>query len=384
MKQILIFNSNFFSKSETFIYRQISLLQKHFKISLLAAGFKDQANFPLVVSGSFLINKPGFFERQVNKLVKRLSPYFLRNSPFFNHKVNRLLRHENIDIIHAHYGWNGIRILPFAKKRRIPLVISFHGRDASATVREKAYKNCLPGLFDYASAIVVCAEYMVHALGLQPWIDKVHVIPYGVNQEEFNRFTETAEPGRLRILHAGRLVPKKGVPDLIRVFERVVHLYPETELHIIGDGQDMEMCKKIAEAQSLKKAVHFYGEQPISFVKKIMAQADIFVLNSRRDQDGDMEGLPNAILEAMSFKTAVIATNHAGIPMAIKHMENGILVPEKNNQALYDALITLIAAKDLRIVLGEKARNTILQSFTETQMEARLTRLFCNVQGSKS
>src|SRR5690606_1966359 len=92
---------------------------------------------------------------------------------------------------------------------------------------------------------------------------------------------------------------------------------------------------------------------------------DIFVLNSRTADNGDMEGTPVSILEAMSMEKAVISTNHAGIPDVIKNDFNGILVQEKNNEQLKEAIIELLANTEKRLRLGKQARLTVVSRFSD-------------------
>jgi glycosyltransferase involved in cell wall biosynthesis len=167
-------------------------------------------------------------------------------------------------------------------------------------------------------------------------------------------------------------VPKKGVPDVITVFAALKTKYPDLQLHILGDGQERKHCEVLVSKNNLGGSVFFYGAQPQPIVKDLMRACDIFVLNSRTDDSGDMEGLPNTILEAMSLEKAVVATYHAGIPQAIRSGINGLLVPERDNAQLTIAFEKLITDAPLRELLGKNARQTILQDFTIEKMQERL------------
>jgi glycosyltransferase involved in cell wall biosynthesis len=204
-------------------------------------------------------------------------------------------------------------------------------------------------------------------------MNKVHVIPYGVDTEEFQRgIVPNGGRRHLSILHAGRIVPKKGVPDLITVFSDLRRKHDQLQLHILGDGRERKHCEELVSQYELSEAVVFHGAQGQSVVKDLMRACDIFVLNSRTDDSGDMEGLPNTILEAMSMEKPVVSTFHAGIPQAINSGKNGLLVAEKNNKELAMALERLIVDPALRESLGKNARQTVLQNFRLENMQDRL------------
>jgi colanic acid/amylovoran biosynthesis glycosyltransferase len=110
-----------------------------------------------------------------------------------------------------------------------------------------------------------------------------------------------------------------------------------------------------------------------------MKDADIYVLNSRTDDKGDMEGLPNSILEAMSMEKPVISTYHAGIPQAIQDGVNGLLVKERDNEGLAAALEKLIQDRDMRRRLGVEARKTIVANFSANSMETKIQSVFAGL-----
>jgi glycosyltransferase involved in cell wall biosynthesis len=240
---------------------------------------------------------------------------------------------------------------------------------------DETYKNRLPELFEYASAIILVSRHMIDNLNLERWLDKVKIIPCTVDPDVFEIRRENSTNG-IKILHSGRLVDKKGVPDLIKVFRNLRRRYDNIELHIVGDGKKLERCKELVQKFKLDKNVTFYGAVSHDDVKNILSKADIFVLNSRVGDDGDMEGTPVTLLEAMCSKVPVISTRHAGIPDVIEDGVNGLLVDERDNEGLEDALSTFIENPELRQNCAENARNTVLKEYTVDRMKEKLIQVF--------
>lgn len=381
LKKIIVHNEVFYKVSETFIYRQIICLDNFYEIVLCANRHKPVKGF----TGNFRKIKLFKFNFELTKFLnwilnEKAVQLLLSKINAFLH-FNRLFLSENISLIHSHYGWNGIKILPIAKKFGVPLVVSFHGKDASAFVRNEEYQKQLIELFNYASAIIVSSEHMFGTLKTERWKNKVHFVPYGIDTELFkptNRIKNNTDKN-LKILHSGRLVSKKGVLDLIDVFSKLIQIYPSLTLSILGNGEELELCKQKVGRYNLEGKVIFYGAQPQQTVIDLMDESDIFVLNSRVANDGDMEGLPNAILEALSMKLAVVSTIHAGIPFVIENNVNGLLVNEKDNDCLFQAISRLIENPHLRYSLAEQGRKTIQERFTIELMKENIKRIFDNV-----
>ncbi len=376
--KILAYNYSFFPLSETFIYTQVKGLTEYYPIELVAYHFLNNDKFP----GNFVehrLEESGLIANMFNAAMRRLLKVDLAFGILTYFRLRRIIRVNKIDLIHAHFGMSAISILQVAKWQEVPLVVSFYGYDASASLRNKDYVAKLNKLFQYASAIVIVSKHMIPMLNLGSWMSKVHVIPFGIDVNEFRPIDHHNDEGTLRILHSGRLAKKKGVPDLIKVFSQIANKFNNVFLEILGEGVEMDCCRKLTEDLHLNNRIIFHGSQSQTYVRDLMNGVDIFVLNSREDDNGDMEGLPVSILEAMSLEKPVVSTRHAGIPDVITHEFNGLLVNEKSNEELLNALIRLIADSSLRRFLGKNARKTVLESFNKDLMINRLHILFSSL-----
>lgn len=384
---VLIFNQSFFAISETFVHRQVLSLAAHHKVTMLAYRFENQDRFPIDVPKVPLSPYRNFADKLITKVLRRL-PGQNYGMSFFNRRfVSQLIKDNHIDLIHAHFGPSGVDILPVVRELDIPVVVSFHGIDAAPAMLDNPdYARKVQDLIDYASAVIIVSPHFIDTLRLDRHAGKVHLIPYGTDEQKFKpRVASPAvDHSRIVIQHVGRLVPKKGVPDLIRVFGKLSNQYDNVELRIIGDGPEMGICRELISRLNLSDNVTLAGSQPHDAVIEKMHDADIYVLNSRIDDKGDMEGLPNSILEAMSMQKAVVSTYHAGIPQAISDGVNGLLVKEKDNEALYTALESLIRDESLRTRLGIAARETVISRFSAAAMETSIQKVVDQIAADKA
>ncbi len=379
---ILIYNSSFFEGSETFIYNQYKALSAHNCI-LIAHEFKNNERFPT--------------NKQTKKVLIDLLPITLWDR--FVHwwrrkslKRSRLLpisaersiqsihQKQPINFIHAHFGPNGIAITDLAKKLRIPLMVSFHGYDASQLLLDEEYKKELLSMMEYASLITVCAAKMKQDLvsATNPtFSQKVRVIHYGVDIAHIEQIPYVKNNGdAFTIIHAGRLTPKKGVLDLIKVFHQVQLQLANTKLHleIVGSGEELSKANQLVRDLGLSDNVTFFGALPHEALLSRVKAADLFVLNSRVSPSGDSEGFPNSILEAMAAKTAVISTRHAGIPEVVIHNETGLLVDEFDNNHLKESIMSLIGSETIRLGLVERAFQKVRNNFSHVKSDSNLKR----------
>lgn len=378
MKNILVFSDIFFHFSETFLYQQVKNLKKDYRVTICGNKFinKEIYSFEGFEQLEFAENQ-NLFDKYLTKVLRKIYDPTLDFGILTTWKLQSFFKNYQ-GIVHAHFGTHAVKMLRFAKKNNLPLVVTFHGYDASRALNNKKYTKRLPGLFNYASAIVVVSPHMIEKLGLQPWIHKVHVVPCSIDTNEFKPVNQALaiENKTIHIIHAGRLVEKKGVMDLITVFSQLLQVNPSLKLHILGDGPEKENCLTLSRQLGIEHKTVFYGAKPHSFVKQLMQDCDIFVLNSRIATNGDSEGMPVTLLEAMSMEKAVVSTIHAGIPLAVDDHVHGILVPEKDNAGLYEAMLELIQNPELRQRLGTAARKKILEQFTNEKMNAELRKIY--------
>jgi colanic acid/amylovoran biosynthesis glycosyltransferase len=173
--------------------------------------------------------------------------------------------------------------------------------------------------------------------------EKIRLQRTGIPLDEIP-FRERPRPndGEWKFLQAGRLIEKKGFETSLRAFATFLKRYPRARFTIAGEGPLLEELQTLARELGLQDRVCFAGFLSQAQLREAMYEAHIFVHPSELGADGNQEGVPNSMLEAMASGLPVFATNHGGIPEAIENDVSGVLVPERDHAALADAVLNRI------------------------------------------
>lgn len=261
--------------------------------------------------------------------------------------------------IHAHFGKSGARILPTALRHDLPLIVSFHGGDATKETHFRPFWRTASvfalrrkALARHAALFLTDSGYLSERLaarGFPP--DRMRVHHIGIDTSAYRPGPEGAR--RREVVFVGRFVEKKGLPILIEAMRLVQASTPDIALVLIGDGPERAAVE--AAARDLP-AVQMRGWQSPEAVRAAVAGAMIVAVPSVIARNGDCEGLPSVIYEAAALATPVVATRHSGIPEAVRHGETGLLVPERDAPALAQAILELAHSPEARARFGAAAR----------------------------
>lgn len=269
----------------------------------------------------------------------------MRLMEFFQaHDVTRVL---------AEFGNTGAQVADVCARMGIPLYVYFRGADASSALRFRKVRRRYQNMFRNASGVFCVSQHIADrmiALGCPPEI--LHVNPSGAIIEAFPPCDPT--PGRM--IAVGRLVEKKAPHLTIEAFGRIADRFPEARLDVVGDGPLAERCHETIRRLGIGARVTMYGALNHASTARLMRRAGIFVQHSRVAPDGDTEGFPTAIAEAMSSALAVVSTRHAGIGEHVRDGETGLLVGEGDVAGMAEAMSRLLADPGLQRRLGAAAR----------------------------
>ncbi len=282
----------------------------------------------------------------------------------------RLTREIKFDIMHAHWVVpNGPVAMIAARLRRLPLIVSLHGSDVFLAEQSRAITQVAKRVFRAAGAITAPSDDLrLRAVRLGAPADRCRLVPYGVDPGKFTRI-EGAGPmlrkalglpdDALIVFAVGRMVYKKGFEYLIRAVPAVLREHPNAKIVLAGGGDLQERLMSLVQQLGVERSVLMPGWISRDKLPLYFSGCDLFVLPSVVDQSGNVDGLPNTLLEAMASARPVVATAVAGVPLAVKDGENGLLVPEKQPGELSAAINLLLRAPDLRHQYGEAGRRRV-------------------------
>jgi colanic acid/amylovoran biosynthesis glycosyltransferase len=274
----------------------------------------------------------------------------------------------------AEYGMAGTLVDRACERLDTPLVVHFHGFDASRTDILERKGADYRRMFGRSSAVVAVSRAMERQL-LQVGCPRHKLVynPYGVDCEKF----AGADPASAapHFVAVGRMVEKKAPHLTIAAFAHVVAECPEARLRVIGDGQLLGVCRDLAAALGIEHAVAFLGAQPHDIVVREMRQARALVQHSVTASDGDSEGTPVAILEAGAMGLPVVATRHAGIPDVVAEGVTGLLGDERDVRAMAAHMLALVRNPALARELGTNAAAHVWRYYTMEQSIGRLARI---------
>jgi glycosyltransferase involved in cell wall biosynthesis len=306
-------------------------------------------------------------DQRLRSLAYALAPAFALAEA---RQVARLHRRYRYDIIHAHWVIpNGAVAALVAELIGRPLVISLHGSDIFFAHRHALLGPLAGWAFRRAAGVTACSPDLrasAIALGADP--ATLHLVPHGADPRRFAvtpavRTRVRAElglrPDQPVLLSLGRLVKKKGVEYLIRALPDIVRAAPETVCLVAGNGPELGPLQQLAAELGVVRHVRFLGAIPWPETPAFYAAADIFVVPSIHDAEGNVDGLPTTILEAMAVGRPVIASEVAGIGLAVTDGLHGLLTPERDAAALARAALALIQDGDLRDRLGANGRERV-------------------------
>jgi len=283
------------------------------------------------------------------------------------------------DVIFAHFGPNGLRACWYRDAGVVkgPLVTVFHGFDLSTYLHLNGERIYEP-LFRNGDLFLPISHFWqrkLQALGCPA--DKINVHHVGVDCEQFSfqtRMRAADEPTVL--VSVARLVEKKGVEYAIRAMARLVALNVDVQYRIVGDGPLLASLQQLTSELNLGDHVSFLGTRTSDEVAGELAQAHLFIAPSVTSQDGDMEGIPTVLMEAMASGLPVISTLHSGIAELVDDGVSGKLVAERDVDGLAQAVRELATNVDRWPVIGAAGREKVLREFNSKILNSRLERLF--------
>jgi glycosyltransferase involved in cell wall biosynthesis len=388
--------------TQTFTYRQVVELQRNgLEVMVFSAKppdprFKPEVGLPSVKHVIYLppvasmqmlwaqmisfLRQPRVFTHllwqlstapvDVNRRLHKLRPLveFIRGV-YIAHYV----RIQNCSVGHFHAEFAGSDAsMAWVASRLTGIPFSF-------TSHTSKYEPLLKQKVIDARFVIAISHYekkrLIYRCGAE-YADKIHVIHLGVSPELWKPMGANHVNPRPTIVSVGSLVEKKGHEYLIRAIARLVRQYFDLQCIIVGDGPKRPLLELLIKQLGLSNVVTLTGPLPNDKVKSLCQKADIFVLACITSPLEGTDGIPVSLMEAMALGKPCVSTFVAGIPELIQDGETGLLVPERDEKALADAIMRLLLDPGLRVRLGQAARKKIETDFNLSMNAKKLACLF--------
>ncbi|MDH4130243.1 MAG: glycosyltransferase [Gemmatimonadota bacterium] len=362
---VALFNTNFLPYSQTFVYEEIRRHERYAvevfcRTRLLAERFPFE---PVHVGG----------------------PLYAATcrAPAFDARF----REAGFALVHAHFGLGAVYARPFAKRHRLPLVVTFHGYDVPLLSSPTRW---LPQHLRYAllgpkvlqeMTLGLCASTelreMLLARGVPAGRLRVHRL--GI---DLSRFAPGERPAdEFRVVMVGRFVEKKGFEYGIAAFAEVAREDPRLRLTVVGEGERGPALRRLAASQGLGDRITFTGTLPPERIAALLATSHVLLAPSVVDRRGDRESGLIVVKEAGACEAVAIGTRHGGIPEIIDDGVTGSLVPERDAGAMAARLRELVRDPALWKRLGAATRHKMLREYDLDQRVRSLEALYDEARG---
>ena len=277
-----------------------------------------------------------------NKIILLLRIYKLASKLLANEKYNIITIQDQYYLALVGYL--------LSKKFHIGLELQIHGFEKFSGLRRIISKFVIPRADSVRAVSQRLKRYLVSEFGVKE--DKITVAPiYSDVRYQISDIGYNKAMNKFVFLTVGRLVPVKNIEMQIKVMSEVVKQYPNTELWIIGEGEEKEKLKDLCYALRVTRYAKFLGWQ--EDLEKFYSQANAFLLTS------DYEGWGLVVMEAASCGLPIIMTDVGCAGEVIKDGESGIIIPIGDQAKLGESMVKLIKNNELRKKLGENARKAV-------------------------
>jgi colanic acid/amylovoran biosynthesis glycosyltransferase len=346
-KVVAQYNDVFYFPSETFIHNYISRL-KIYQPIYLAREYEHLDLFPVPAEDCYTASAA-------------LSGGFAW--PWQDFPEVKVLKQRQAKLIHAHFGPQGYFALKLKRKCSIPLVTSFYGYDISELARVPLWVKRYQSLFQEGDLFLVEGNFMKARLAeLGCPESKIAIQRVAIPLDKFPYTSKPAKSNDEKVIFifAGRFCEKKGLIYALQAVAKLKTKYPNFEFRLIGDGPLKPQVEEFINTNGLAGQVKLLGFLNYENYIKEMQAGDIFLHPSITAKDGNSEGgAPTTILEAQACGMPIVSTYHADIPNVVVPGKSALLANERDVEALYVHLVSLMENRKAWADMGKIGRQFV-------------------------
>lgn len=362
---------NFGQFSQTFVRDAVRKLdERGWQAWVVSSRVDNRDLFPFPPDPRLVVaRRPGPIGRRLHAVQRR--------SPWERLDWAGAIAKTQASLVHAHMGPAGMYALPAAQRLRLPLLVSFHGRDLTVMPREKRWGGGYPGLLARADRLTVVSRFLEGKLRGLGYDGPVDILPAGVPLERFRFRRETpATDQEIRALCIARQVAYKGVEVLLHALPAAIAEEPRLRVDIVGDGELREKNEALARRLGVAGTVTFHGGLAEARVSELLARAHMLVVPSRNGADGQAEGSPVVTKEALAAGVPIVSTDNGGLPETIPPPYRRELVAQDDPDALAAGIAALLTDREHWPERAAVGRAWVEQEFDWSRLAARTAAIY--------
>lgn len=349
--KILVFSKTFGSPTLTFIHNEVTGLAQNHEVKVITCNWGNSGHFPFenVIEIPFVENAT---QQKYQTKLQYLDFKWAFKSSYFKQRINEVVDEFKPDIIHTHFGFESWLFLENFQRADIPIFVSFHGYDASHKLISARYRKAVKHYLNRPEVTpIFVSEFMkLHVeRTVEQQFPEAKILYYGTDIVFFKRTDYQQSADAFTFLQVSSFSEKKGHEFTVKAFADFILKYKgnkNIKLILAGAGSLKKATENLVNELGISAYVEFPGLVNREQAKELMERADAFLHHSVTSASvGDMEGIPNAIMEAMAMELPVISTIHSGIPELVENEVNGYLVKERDVEAYSKRLNDILSWK---------------------------------------
>ena len=362
------------------IYRQITALERVRPV-VIAQKREEPGRFPFP-DVTVIPKPPTHFLRRIWFRQLLRTPWQIGAGE--TAELLNVLAGTRAELLHIYFGHIAVHLLPLIRRWENPSIVSFHGADVMVELDKPAYRTATLRMLEAVRLVLVRSNSLRQALvRLGCPEEKIRVQRTGIPLQEFSFQPRTwPADGSWRLVQAGRLIEKKGLHTSLAAFAEFARLHRQAHFTIAGEGPLLRELQEKARQLGIASQVTFAGFVTQVQLRELYHAAHIFLHPSETAVDGNQEGVPNSMLEAMASGLPVFATTHGGIPEAVENGVSGVLVPERAAAQLARELINFTAQPEALSALATRGAAEVVAKFEQRAQVAKLEECYLEAIGA--